>query len=118
VIIQGRRIVATGYNGGPSGYPHCLDGGCPRANSEAAAGFGYDTCIATHAEANAIMFSSPEERDGATLYCTQHPCWGCGKLIANSGIGEVVVDHVYEGYERTREFLLTAGVRVRLLCES
>lgn len=116
VIVQSRRIVATGYNGGPSGYAHCEDGGCPRAASTAPQGHDYEACIAIHAEANALLFSSPEERDGATLYCTGAPCFGCAKLISNSGISEVVASGGrYDGWDRVREFLLTAGVRVRLL---
>ncbi len=116
VIVQGRRIVSTGYNGGPSGYPHCLDGACPRANSDAPQGHDYERCIAIHAEANAVMFAAPSERDGASLYCTGAPCFGCAKLIANSGLSEVVASSGrYEGWDETRDFLRTAGVRVRLL---
>lgn len=116
VIVKGRRIVATGYNGGPSGYPHCTDGGCPRADSDAPQGHDYEQCIAIHAEANALLFSSPEEREGASLYCTGAPCFGCAKLIANSGVVEVVASSGrYDGWDRVRDFLLEAGVRVRLL---
>jgi dCMP deaminase len=108
--------VATGYNGGPSGYPHCEDGGCPRATSEAPQGRDYEACIAIHAEANALLFASPEERNGATLYCTGAPCFGCAKLIANSGVAEVVAaGGRYDGWDAVKDFLLTAGVRVRLL---
>lgn len=116
-----RRIVATGYNGGPRGYKHCLDGGCPRGRTgtDEGTGFGYEDpeefCIAIHAEANAIMFSSPEERERATLYCTLAPCLGCAKLIANSGIAEVVVPMSYEQFDPVRTFLLAANVRVRVL---
>lgn len=116
VIVSGRRIVATGYNGGPSGYPHCFDGGCPRAESEAPQGHDYESCIAVHAEANALLFCGPTEREGGTLYCTGAPCFGCAKLISNSGIGEVVAaGGRYDGWEDVRDFLLTAGVRVRVL---
>jgi dCMP deaminase len=116
VMVQGRRIVATGYNGGPSGYPHCDEGACPRALSEAPQGHDYERCIAIHAEANALLFSSPEERDGASLYCTGAPCFGCAKLIANSGVGEVVASGGrYEGWDEVRDFLRDCGVRVRLL---
>ena len=116
VIVQGRRIVATGYNGGPSGYPHCEDGGCPRALSEAEQGYDYEHCIAIHAEANALLFSSPEQREGASLYCTGAPCFGCAKLIANSGVSEVVAaGNRYEGWESVRDFLRGSGVRVRVL---
>jgi dCMP deaminase len=116
VIVKGRRIVATGYNGGPSGYPHCEEGGCPRATSDAKQGHDYERCIAIHAEANALLFSSPEERDGSSLYCTGAPCFGCAKLIANSGVAEVVAaGNRYDGWEEVRDFLRTAGVRVRVL---
>lgn len=118
VVVKDRRIVSSGYNGGPSGYPHCLDGACPRAASDAPSGADYERCIAIHAEANALLFASPEQRDGATLYCTFFPCFGCAKLIANAGIAEVVVPPLdavtsYEGYEDTRTFLHTCDVRVR-----
>lgn len=116
VIVHGRRIVATGYNGGPSGYPHCEDGGCPRALSDAPQGQDDDRCIAIHAEANALLFSSPEEREGSSLYCTGAPCFGCAKLIANSGISEVVAaGGRYDGWVEVRDFLRSCGVRVRLL---
>jgi dCMP deaminase len=116
VIVKGRRIVSTGYNGGPSGFPHCDEGACPRATSDAPQGHDYERCIAIHAEANALLFSSPEEREGASLYCTGAPCFGCAKLIANSGVVEVVADGGrYDGWEETRDFLRSSGVRVRML---
>ena len=116
VIVQERRIVSTGYNGGPSGYGHCTDGFCPRASSDAPQGHDYEHCIAIHAEANALLFASPEERQDAVLYCTGAPCFTCAKLISNSGVAEVVAaGGRYEDWERTRTFLLDAGVRVRLL---
>lgn len=116
VIVNDRRIVSTGYNGSPSGHPHCSDGACPRALSDSPQGHDYATCIAIHAEANALLFSGPMERRNATLYCTGAPCFGCAKLIANSGLGEVVANGGrYDGWEDTRRFLLDSGVRVRLL---
>jgi dCMP deaminase len=118
VIVRRRRIRSTGYNGPPSGHAHCDAGACPRARSESVSGWGHDNCIAIHAEANAILYSSPDERDGATIYITGVPCFGCAKLIANSGIDEVVAEgEVYEGWDSVREFLLDCGVRVRLLRE-
>lgn len=116
VVVQDRRIVSTGYNGGPSGYGHCTDGFCPRAKSDAPQGYDYEQCIAIHAEANALLFASPNERQDGVLYCTGAPCFTCAKLIANSGVAEVVASSGrYDGWERTREFLLDAGIRVRLL---
>ncbi len=116
VIVRERHIVSTGYNGGPSGYPHCDEGGCPRAQTDAPMGTDYDGCVAIHAEANALLFCGPQDRRNATIYCTDLPCFGCAKLIANSGISEVVAARgLYDGWEEVRTFLLDAGVRVRLL---
>jgi dCMP deaminase len=116
VVVRRRRICSTGYNGPPSGHAHCDKGACPRASSEATSGWGHDDCIAIHAEANALLYSSPEERDGASIYITGVPCFGCAKLIANSGIAEVVAEGLpYEGWDRVRSFLLDCDVRVRLL---
>ena len=30
IIVHDKRIIATGYNGGPTGLSHCLDIGCLR----------------------------------------------------------------------------------------
>lgn len=116
VIVRKRRILSTGYNGPPSGHPHCDEGACPRAQSETPSGWGYDTCVAIHAEANAILYSSPADREGASIYITGVPCFTCAKLIANSGISEVVaVGEPYEGWADVKAFLLNCDVRVRLI---
>jgi dCMP deaminase len=116
VIVKNRRIRSTGYNGPPSGHPHCSDGACPRASGDTPSGWNHDDCIAIHAEANAILYSSPEEREGATVYITGVPCFGCAKLIANSGIEEVVAEgETYSDWDKVFNFLLNSHVRVRLL---
>ena len=116
VIVKDRRIRSTGYNGPPSGHPHCDEGACPRARSDVASGWGHDNCVAIHAEANAILYSSPEARERASIYITGVPCFTCAKLIANSGITEVVATgEVYDGWERVKTFLLDCEVRVRLI---
>ena len=118
VLVAGRHIRATGYNGPPSGYGHCDAGACPRGTSAFPLGepAGYDDCVAIHAEANALLFSAPSDRQGASLYSTAAPCFACAKLIANSGVGEVVAaGGRYEAWESTRQFLLDCGVRVRVL---
>ncbi len=118
VIVKNRRIRSTGYNGPPSGHAHCDEGACPRAQSDATSGWAYDHCVAIHAEANAILYSSPEQREGASIYITGVPCFTCAKLIANSGITEVVTTgEPYEGWDHVRNFLLTCNVRVRLLAD-
>lgn len=95
VITNDHRIVATGYNGAPSGQPGCLtSGACPRAQSGVEAGSSYDTgtgaCIALHAEQNALLRASWEDLAGATLYITDEPCDGCWRMIKGTWIRLVV----------------------------
>lgn len=90
VIVQNRRIVATGYNGAPSGVPGCLEGHCPRASSGVPSLSGYDNCIAVHAEANALLYADRDGCEGSTIYITGEPCLWCQKLIRASGIGVVI----------------------------
>lgn len=90
-------IVSTGYNGGPAGGASCLAGECPRglmSKTDVAPGSSYDTgagsCIALHAEQNALLRATWDEMDGSTLYCTDEPCDGCARMIAGTPIAKVV----------------------------
>lgn len=113
VIVQNRRILSTGYNGTPSGYGNCDQGACPRGKSKDRS----KPCAGLHAEANAILYATPDEREGATLYVTAPPCFECAKLISNSGLKEIVtvVEENPEGFDKIRKFLLDCNVRVRML---
>lgn len=91
VIVRDKRVVSTGYNGSPSGQPHCDDEGHILKSID-----GRDSCIRTlHAESNALDDASQEEVEGGTLYCTVTPCYECAKRIVNAGIKRVVISGVY-----------------------
>lgn len=94
IVDTDHRIVSTGYNGSPPGGKSCLAGECPRAQSDVLPGSSYDTgagsCVANHAEGNALIWGDPQRFKGATLYCTDEPCEGCSRLIAGVGIERVV----------------------------
>jgi dCMP deaminase len=85
VIARDGRVLATGYNGPPSGFPHCTDpDGCTGADRKSNEG-----CLrAVHAEANAIAYSARHgiATEGASLYCSHLPCRKCAELIINAGI--------------------------------
>lgn len=59
---------------------------CPEAASP---GSSYDTgkqsCIAIHAEANALLRAG-QQASGNWLFCTDEPCDGCMRLIKGAGI--------------------------------
>lgn len=87
VIEKDGRILSTGYNGSPSGEPHCdeigclmIDGHCKRTN---------------HAEANAIGYAARHgiSLAGANLYTTGWKggsCPTCTKLAQAAGINEII----------------------------
>lgn len=116
VIVDRHGFVAgVGYNGVPPGFTHCIDGGCPRFNSDSAPGSDYGDCLANHAEANAIMNSfSREGRIGGTIYVNGPPCYTCGKLIAGSGVARLVYtsdpDYVYAQWGSVERILMQAGI--------
>jgi dCMP deaminase len=95
VIVRGKQIVSTGYNGAPQGVAHCLDVGCAREGVPA--GQRSELCRGAHAEQNAINFSARHgiSIDGTTVYTTHFPCSWCAKSIVNSGIKRVVFLHDY-----------------------
>lgn len=94
VLVRDFRIAATGYNGAESGGPSCLAGECPRGSSGVAPGSSYDTgagaCVATHAEANCLLYADFEDARGGVLYVTETPCDGCARLIRSAGVARVV----------------------------
>ncbi|MFF4706961.1 deoxycytidylate deaminase [Streptomyces sp. NPDC001297] len=92
LVSRDHRIVSTGYNGSAPGGKSCLAGECERCAGDAPSGSSYEGCIEYHAEWNAILWSRPEDRPGATLYVTFKPCGDCSKLIAGVGITRVVWD--------------------------
>lgn len=111
VIVRDKRILSTGYNGAPTGLPHCLDVGCRREDFES--GTHHERCRAVHAEQNAIIQAAIHgvSTSGATLYCTHQPCILCAKMIINSQIERVVYRKSYPDDEALK-FLEQAGIEV------
>jgi dCMP deaminase len=105
IIARQGRMVTSGYNGPPSGLPHCvhfenLDGqedtGCRAA---------------VHAEANAIAFAARygSATEGAELFVTHSPCVSCAQLIVQAGIVRVVYSQEYRSLDGL-DLLERAGV--------
>src|SRR5918995_4940910 len=93
VITKNNRIVSTGYNGTPSQFLNCNQGGCERCRDriegKIKTGEQLEKCLCIHAEASAILQNS-KECQGSTLYITGEPCIQCAKLILSVGIERVV----------------------------
>ncbi len=116
VLVKDRRVLATGYNGAPSGLHHCLDMGCLREQLGVPSGERHELCRGLHAEQNAIIQAALHgvSVNDATLYCTNHPCVICAKMIINAGINAVVIRAIYKD-KLAEEILKEAGVKVSKL---
>jgi dCMP deaminase len=115
VIVKDKKILATGYNGAPSGLKHCLDIGCLRDKLGIPSGERHELCRATHAEQNAIVQAAlfgVSIKDG-TMYSTTHPCILCTKLIINAGIRRMVIKDSYPD-TMSRQMLREARVKIQV----
>ena len=111
ILVRDKRILATGYNGAPTGLAHCLEVGCLREELKVASGERHELCRGLHAEQNVIIQAAYHGvciKD-ATLYSTNLPCSICSKMLINAGIGQV---KYYEGYAdpMAEDMLKAAGV--------
>jgi len=111
VLVKEKNILATGYNGTPSGITHCAEVGCLRQQLGVPSGERHELCRGLHAEQNAIIQAAKHGVNiaGSTLYCTNSPCSICSKMLINAGISRIVY---LEGYpdSLSQEMLREAGI--------
>lgn len=90
VIARFNKVVGMGYNGAPSGVPHCTFN--PRAGMESGESLHLERTV--HAEINAILNASSSIRN-CTIYTTTQPCSDCTKALINAGVKRIVYDAPY-----------------------
>jgi dCMP deaminase len=114
ILVKDKRILATGYNGAPSGLKHCEAVGCLRKDSSVPSGTRHELCRGLHAEQNAIIQAAyhGSRIQGATLYCTNKPCVICSKMIINAGIEKVYFE---EGYDDPLADQMLDDARIEIL---
>ena len=111
VLVDSKQhIVATGYNGVPAGFTHCIEVPCEGATLPS--GTGLDLCEAIHSEVNAFLQLRSD--DELTAYMTVTPCYTCSKMFANSSVTRIVALEEYV-HERSREILNNAGIKIMVL---
>ena len=101
VIVKNRKIISTGYNNPSKGLPNCTKEKCMLDNNG-------KCMLALHAEQNAIIQASPEERENAIMYVTCQPCKNCQLAILNSGITKVIYE---EEHTPEKDFLTGTHVQ-------
>ncbi|MGQ8872794.1 deoxycytidylate deaminase [Paenibacillus sp. TSA_86.1] len=103
VLVQGKKLLGTAYNGAPMGVADCSEAGCMISEEyELVVTDGQEEmvkkqrCIRTiHAEQNLLLFTDRIDREGSTVYVTDEPCWTCANMLANSGVTEIVFHRSY-----------------------
>lgn len=111
VMVKEKNILATGYNGTPSGITHCNVTGCLREQLNVPSGERHELCRGLHAEQNAIIQAARHGVNiaGSVLYCTDSPCIICTKMLINAGIHKVIY---LQGYadQLSMEMLAESGI--------
>jgi len=94
VVVKNKQVLATGYNGPPSGSTHCIAQGFCYPGLSSCDASRSQPSRAVHAEANAIAQAAKHgiATEGASIYVTLEPCLSCLKLIISAGIHEVVYE--------------------------
>jgi dCMP deaminase len=113
VLVKDKNILATGYNGAPSGVAHCLDLGCLRERLAIVSGERHELCRGLHAEQNAIIQAAKHGTNinGSTIYCTTMPCVICSKMLLNAGIERIIYEMGYPD-QLAEEMIEEAGIEV------
>ncbi len=114
VLVKDRNILATGYNGAPSGITHCEITGCVREKLNIPSGQRHELCRGLHAEQNVILQAALHgiNTKGSILYVTNQPCIICAKMLINAGVKEIVISGGYPD-KMARDFLKEAKIKIR-----
>lgn len=108
VIVVGKRVLATGYNGSIAGMPHCNDVGHDMVASH---------CRRTiHAEMNALAQAAKHGARvaEASIFTTASPCWDCFRVLVNAGIVEFCYGEEYR-YEEDRVRIEAVAERLKII---
>ena len=115
VAVGNKHILATGYNGAPSGAKDCLELGCLRDELNIPSGTRHEICRGIHAEQNVIIQASLHgvSLEGSTIYATHTPCTLCAKMLVNAKIKRFVSFGSYND-EAFLELFREAGIEVAI----
>ena len=122
VIVKGNQILATGYNGMPSGWENVCEVIIPEQIDPETRTITPSKLVSKpevmHAERNCLdkVAASNESTQGAVMFCTHSPCLECAKSIYNTGITEIYYKEDYRSNEGI-SFLKNTGVKVHKYAE-
>lgn len=112
-LSKGGQVVAVGWNAAPSGETQCnAVGACycdthdlPRDALTRVHGQDFGTCVAVHAEVNAVL-NAGERSEGCTLYLVELggrlpvcPCNPCDRLLRQAGVKGIYTQNAEGGVD-------------------
>jgi len=104
LVDRHNHVIATGYNGPPSGVQNCIERPCPGARAKS--GESLDLCQAVHAEQNALL-QCHDVQQIVAAYSTTKPCIHCIKLLMNTSCQTI---YYTEDYPHKQSEELWSGV--------
>ncbi|MDB5056204.1 MAG: transport-associated-like protein [Bacilli bacterium] len=122
VLVQGKKLLGTAYNGAPMGVADCTEAGCMLVEEfEMKQVDGKEEmvrkqrCVRTiHAEQNLLLFTDRSDREGSVVYVTDQPCWTCANMLANSGVIEIVYHRPYlKDSDKVKDLMAQRGIAFR-----
>lgn len=118
VLVQDRRMIASGYNGFPQNLSDSLELYKDRE---------YKLAVTVHAEANAILNAAKNgaKTQSCTAYVTFPPCSQCAAALIQAGVTMVICPDPANAPERWRasfklanEMLYQSGVKLLYYSEN
>ena len=102
VLVKDTRVISVGYNGF-----------LPKAPHKSIMKDGHEQAT-VHAEQNAITDCAKRGISciDATAYITHYPCINCSKILAASGIKNVIYLNDYRNDSISKEILNSASIRL------
>lgn len=99
VLVKENKVIATGYNGAPTGMPHCKE--CIRIRKGIPSGEQYELCESIHAEMNCLL-QAGQAAKGSDIFIVvkdpltqgkylRYPCFMCSKFLLQSGVDRCYV---------------------------
>ena len=113
VLVDDRRIIATGYNG----FPQNIEDTILRYSNR-----DIKLAYTVHAEVNAILNAAKNgaQTKSSTLYVTFPPCVSCATSVVQAGVSTVVCpcistapDRWRESFQLGQDLMKEAGVEIR-----
>lgn len=115
VLVKDKQILATGYVGAPTGFPHCDDENHEIKEVHHSDGNITKHCVRTiHAEQSAICQAAKRgiQIEGATIYARMTPCKTCAMLIVNCGLEKVYCERRYHAGKESEKVFKKAGIKI------